>query len=895
VSDLGWGMGRAFAGACLVASALMGTVAASAQSSVDTTGAASATREELPATVVPLHYELSVHPVADKLVFSAEVQITILASAAVPVVVLNAKDLLIDDARLEKGRKAVVTLDPKLERATLNFPDGVAAGRHVLRIRYHGPIGRGTLGFFAMDYDTPAGKRRTLATNFEPASARGLLPSWDEPGHKATFSISVDAPADRMAVGNMPVESEKRLPNGMKRVHFATTPKMSTYLLFVSIGEYERISERVDGVDVGVVVAKGEAERGRYALSEATRLLHYYNDYFGVRYPLPKLDMVAAPGEIQGSSMENWGAIFYSQADVLFDAKNSTEADRQRVFQVVSHEMSHQWFGDLVTMSWWDNLWLNEGFARWMQTKAADDLHQEWKTGLQASAVIESGMRADAKPSTHAVEQPVGSAAEAELAFDAITYNKGAAVIGMLEGYVGADHFRDGVRHYMHDYAYRNTTSADLWLALQKAAGKPIQGIADDFTRRPGLPLVTVESERQVPGAIEATVAQSRFFEAHQTGVSDAAAGPWRLPLRVRPVAGADAATLLFDAAGGVLLASGTGPVVVNSGRSSYVRVRYTPALFAGLAARFDSLAPADQIGMLRDAWALGQSEYAPVSDVLELVAATPLDAEPIVWLRAAIILTALDRLYYGLPGRAAFREWARARLAPIAVPLGWTELPGEAPGASLLRSSLLRALSHFGDPEVIAEGRRLYVLASKDPVSQPPAVQRIAREIVARNADAATIDAMIATLRATRDPLEKGRLLDDLAGVADPTLAGRVLEIAIGPDAPAGSMPDLLVQVATEHPDLTWSFARAHVDEPGFPLERMTRMNVLPAIPSRSADLRRAQELRDYATEHLPAAASRAVEAAIAQIELNARVRATGLPQIDQWLLANRPAVKGH
>jgi aminopeptidase N len=881
-------------GAALLGLAVQFGASASAQPSGNDIGTAATEREQVPTNVVPLHYDLSLHPDADRLVFSGEARIAIQASASVSVIVLNAKGLVFDDVRLEDGRKAVVTLDRKLEQASLRIAGGVTAGRHTLDIRYHGAIGRGTLGFFAMDYETPSGKRRTLATNFEPVSERMLMPSWDEPGYKATFSVTVDTPADRMAVGNMPVESETRLPHGLKRVRFATTPKMSTYLLFLAIGDYERVFENTDGVQVGVVVAKGEAEKGRYALKEATRLLHYYNDYFGVPYPLPKLDLVAAPGEIEGDSMENWGAIFYSQQHVLFDSKNSTEADRQSVFLVVSHEMSHQWFGDLVTMNWWDNLWLNEGFARWMQTKAADDLHPEWETDLQASSITEQGMRADAKASTHAVEQPVRSAAEAELAFDEITYDKGAAVIGMLEGYVGADRFRDGVRRYMREHAYGNTASADLWRALQSAAGKPLQGIADDFTRRPGLPLVTVESERQVSGTLQTEVIQSRFLEAHESGVADPAVAAWRLPLAIKPVVGEEVATLLLDAERGTASVSGSGPALVNAGRTSYARVRYLPTEFADLAARFGALMPADQIGMLQDAWALGQSEYAPITNVLRLVAAMPLDTNPIVWARAIRLLVAIDGLYDGLPGQAAYRRWARSRLMPVATRLGWDQSTGETPGVSLLRGPILLALGRFGDPAVIAEARRLDAAAAADPGSQSAAVRRIAREVVAHNADAATFDKIVEKLRATLDPLEKGRLLDNLTRVADPVLAERALELVIGPDAPSGTMPNLLLKAASEHPDLTWSFARSHVDAPGFPMDRATRMYVLPGIPSYSADPRRAQELRDYAAAHLPAAATRPVQAAIAQIELNARIRARGMPQIDDWLVTDQPPVHG-
>jgi aminopeptidase N len=848
---------------------------------------ANAVSERLPTSVVPTHYELALHPNADRLIFTAQVTIDLNVVTAVPEFVLNSKGLVFDSVSLDAHTKANVTLDEKLEQATLHFQGAVPPGPHQLTITYHGPITRGTLGFFAMDYESAAGKRRTLVTNFEPAAERALMPSWDEPAFKATFRLSVDAPPDRMAISNMPIETESPLPHGMRRVRFAQTPKMSTYLLFLGIGDYERISETVDGIKVGVVVAKGATERGRYALHEATRLIHYYNGYFGVRYPLPKLDLVAAPGDIQGGSMENWGAILYSQKHILFDAKDSTEADRQTVFLVVAHEMAHQWFGDLVTMKWWDNLWLNEGFARWMQTKAADDLNPEWQTGLQAAGIVEQGMRADAKPSTHAVEKPVASVAEALLAFDDITYDKGAAVIGMLENYVGAARFREGVRSYMHAHAFGNSQSADLWRALQEAAGKKVDGIAEDFTRRPGLPLVTVDADKSVPQGAGATLSQTRFFEAHVSGSADSPSTAWRLPLAYQTIGGAMGDTLLSGEQGTISF-SGIGPLVVNAGHQSYTRVCYAPALFEVLRANFGSLMATDQTGMLQDAWALGQSQYAPLTNLLALVDALPLNADPLVWRRAVRELKSIDALYVELPGRTAFRAWALTRLAPLGLKVGWDATPGESSAVSILRETLLDALARFGDREIIAEARKRDAAAQANPSSQAAAPKRIAHDIAAQTADSVTFDRLLAQLRETHDPLNKLNELEALTDVADPQLAERLLDVAISSDVPAGSAPALIAEIATEHPGLTWRFVLSHIDAPNFPVDQDERMVVIPYILYSSSDLTLIGELQTYAKNHLPPAASRAVDGVVSQIELNGRVRAE-LPQLDAWLTDKR------
>ncbi len=514
--------------------------------SVITGSAAELERQQLPSGVQPLSYDLSLVPDAGDLSFRGQVKIMLDVTAATSSIVFNDDELVLDKAELDtSGTATDIALDAKLQRATLTFQHVVAAGRHILTIDYHGVIGKATQGFFAMDYDSPAGKRRTIATNFEPAAERRFMPSWDEPGIKATLRLTVDVPSDRMVIANMPTVSTDTLPDGRKRVHFASTPKMSTYLYFLGIGDFERITTKSDGTEIGVVVNRGDTEKGRVALAEAARLLHYYNDYFGVPFPLPKLDLVVAPGAITGGSMENWGAIFYSQNHLLFDPAKSTEADRQLVFQVVSHEMAHKWFGDLVTVAWWDDLWLNEGFARWMQTKVADDLHPGWKTGLQALAIAEYGKRADAKPSTHPIVQTVLDASQAMQAFDGITYDKGATVIGMLEAYVGPDAFRNGIRRYMRAHAYGNTVDADFWREIQAAAGKPVLEMEADFTRQPGVPLLRVESGTTPGGSKTLELREDRFAEDLAT-IATAPVQHWHIPVTVS-AAGAGASYLLWE------------------------------------------------------------------------------------------------------------------------------------------------------------------------------------------------------------------------------------------------------------------------------------------------------------------------------------------------------------
>jgi aminopeptidase N len=629
----------------------------------------------------------------------------------------------------------------------------------------------------------------------------------------------------------------------------------------------------VDGVDVGVVVKRGDTAKAQYALSQAVALLRFYDGYFGVRFPLPKLDLIAAPGAIEGGSMENWGAIFYSQDHLLFDPRASTERERQEVFLVVSHEMSHQWFGDLVTMAWWDNLWLNEGFARWMQTHAADALHPEWKTGLQAADIFEDGKRADAQATTHPVLQPVLSAEQALEAFDSITYDKGAAVITMLESYVGPQHFRDGVRRYMKAHAFGNTVDSDLWSQVQAVAGKPVLAIEHDFTRQAGVPLIRV-----APQAGGARLDESRFAEDPQS-LKGAAPTHWRIPLAVAAAGGARRDLLLSGGAS----VSGAAPLV-NAGGLAYARVAYPQAQAQALAERMASLSPMDQINLMNDAWALGQSGYAPAANVLAFMTRLPADADPVVWTRAVGLLVGIDRAYPDGPARSGLRHAALAILAPLAARLGEGAQPGEPANQTSLRASLWAAQARFGDAAALARARRVYASGQG-----PAAEQRAALNIVAQAADPATFEALLARARQTQDPQQKAHILNAMARVADPALAQRIVAIALSSDAPAGAAPALLSIAGEENPDAVWTALSPHLSGK-LPIDEQEAWLVVSDVASGSAQPQRIADIEAYGKAHIPADARRPIASAAGSIKLNARVRRQALPDIDRWVASHPP-----
>jgi aminopeptidase N len=353
----------------------------------------------------------------------------------------------------------------------------------VLSIDYDGKIYLGAQGLFVSEYDTPEGRRRLLLTQFESGDARRFIPCWDEPARKATFTVAVAAPKDKLAVSNMPIEAISKLDDERQYVRFRQTPKMSSYLLFLGVGDLERISAISGDTIISVVAKRGSEQEGAFALKSAVKLLDFYNKFFGIPYPLPKLDMIAAPGAGGFSAIENWGAILYFEDQLLLNSEWSTESNRQRVFVVVAHEMAHQWFGNLVTMEWWDDLWLNEGFASWMESTGTDEFNKDWKNWLLSEFDLQRAMQQDAKLTTHPVVQPVVSVEQS--AFDDITYRKGRAVIRMVENYIGPPAFQAGVQAYMKRYAYKNTVTDNLWDELERASGKKIKDIIGDFTTKP--------------------------------------------------------------------------------------------------------------------------------------------------------------------------------------------------------------------------------------------------------------------------------------------------------------------------------------------------------------------------------------------------------------------------
>ncbi|PPU27111.1 M1 family metallopeptidase [Xanthomonas arboricola] len=878
-----------------IALALVGTSPAAsvlAAAPAPPSAAASSITTQLPRTAKPTHYAVEITPHADKMTFDGKVAIDISVLQATDRIVLQAANLSLTRGTLtQKGGKpqaATVSTDAEAQTATFAFAKPLAVGEYVLSIDYSGVINTQANGLFALDYTTAQGARRALFTQFENSDARRFIPSWDEPNFKATFDLAINAPAGQMAVSNMPVASSKPGANGRTRIAFQTSPKMSTYLLFVSVGDFERATVTADnGTEIGVIAQKGKVGQAQFALESGRDVLHEYNAYFGIPYPLPKLDNIAAPGRSQFfSAMENWGAIFTFEYSLLLDPAVANIDTKQGVFTVAAHEIAHQWFGNLVTMAWWDDLWLNEGFANWMEARTTAKLHPEWdidKTGPALKS--RAAMRRDAYATTHPVVQHVATVEQASQAFDAITYQKGEAVIAMLEDYVGSDHWRTGVRSYIKQHQYGNAVTDQLWQQIDAVApGKQFTQVAHDFTLQPGVPLIKASS-RCVGGQTAVTLEQGEFTLDRP----DKQPLRWHVPVVLRSGNGAPVRVLVYGTAQ-VQVPGCDAPVVVNAGQKGYFRTWYAPAQFKALTTRFAALPVVDQVGVLNDTNALAGAGVQAQADVLDLTAQVAAGASPDVWDMVSSIYDDVDGSFERDPAaRATWRAYAVPRLAAEFATLGWDNRAGDSAQIQQLRTRLIATLSDMGDAAVIAEARRRFAAFQANPASLSPELRDSVLGAVAHNADAATWDALHALARQETSSMVRDTYYDFLSMPNNEALARRALELALTAEPGATTGASMIDRVASRHPELAFDFAVAHRTQVDTLVDSTSRARYYPGLGMDSAELATADRIKAYAEQYIAPTSRQAADNAINTIQTRVKLRAASLPQIKAWLKARK------
>ncbi len=844
--------------------------------------AAQAANGRLDRNVRPLAYDIQVKPDAKALTFSGSETVTVDVAQPTRTLTLNAADLQVTSAALD-GAPATAVVDNKAQLLTLTLARPVAAGRHRLTFAWTGQINKSAQGLFAIDYtNTDGSPDRMLATQFEAPDARRFAPMWDEPSFKATYTLSTTAPTGQLAFSNMPVDRVDK-GAGVTTWHFRTTPVMSSYLLFLGMGDLERRTVQAGNVEIGVISRRGVSAQGDYALGQAKRLLSYYNSYFGQPYPLPKLDMIAGPGSSQFfGAMENWGAIFYFEKELLFDPARATESNRQRIYTVVAHEMAHQWFGDLVTMDWWDDIWLNEGFASWMENKSSRDLNPTWEAGATAVAFDREGaLGVDATAATHPIVRHVETVDEIGEAFDAITYAKGQAVIAMMEATLGPDRFRDGIRRYMARYRYGNTVSDQLWGELATVApGVPVRDIAHDFTLQPGVPLVTLKHAECVGGVTRAMLTQGRF------GLDAASKTPerWHVPMTIGVVGGAQTKTVVFGPDPVEVTIPGCGAVLLNVGKATYAHVKYDGADGAALARYYPLLSLSDRLGTLADDYALAWSGDEDLSLYLGKLAQVAPDANPLEWSLVTGELGGLTGLYRGTPLEQSLRPRQLAVLSPVFARVGFEARAGEPTLATNLREELLGRLGASGDPVIAARARALVARLATDPTAIPPAIRAPILSTYAVNATFAEWDALLRLTEAEKSPVARNSFVALLGAARDPALATRALGLLETNRITDPQKASLLRSVADRHPDQAFDWAVAHRALVDSFLEQSSRADYIPRLAEGSNDPAMPGKIKAYAAT-LPAGSGNGAGRALAEIAVRRAAADRLRPAITAWV----------
>jgi len=847
---------------------------------------------KLPKQVVPLEYSIRIIPDVAKFMFAGSETVKIKATAPIRELVLNSLELDIAKASIDGIQLPpdTIKLDPNNELLTIALPNELKVGEHSLALEFSGKITPKGRGFYYMPYqeEGAGAKKIALGTQFEPSDARRFFPCWDEPSFRARFQLTTVVPENWLAVSNMPIESEHKVAIG-KEVRFQATPSMSSYLNVFVTGELDAIETKAAGTQIRVIATKGKAEWGRYALESTAQILQYYNDYFGVPYPLPKLDQIAIPGGF-GGAMENWGGITYYESALLFDPKKSSAATRQRIYEVIAHETAHQWFGDLVTMAWWDNLWLNEGFASWMGSKCTAHFNPEWEVWLakniqrdptrRTGIAKEVAMEGDARSTTHAIQQPVANEAEANSAFDDITYRKGQSFLRMLESFLGENVFRDGIRRYIAAHKYSNSTTADLWNALSDASGKPVAEIAAAWTEQPGFPVVMMKRDGE-----KISLSQERFT----INFANAPALLWKIPVTYFVVGEKKIESRLMTGKIDNLPNVVANRVIkLNANGAGNYRVQYDESSWQkALLGALAKLNLEDRVNLLSDSWALVQANRADVSLYLELIGKLPRGHELAERDQIVNAFDYINRLLPDNPTREKFQEYARSILQPTFDELGWEPKKNESPRDSLLRASLIAALGDLNGQEIIAACKKRFEKFVVDPASLAPDLRASVCFVVGQNADDASWNQLHDLGLKTTSIEEKQNYYDALAGARDPKLAAKALQISLTDELPTSRALHLVGKVArySGHPDLAWDFAKANMKALLEKTDAVGANSFAPGLFVFFSEKARADELKTYAKSNLPAASAKEVATAVDEVEFRAAFKQRLMPQLTAWI----------
>jgi len=858
-----------------------------ALSTIALTATTAVQAQRLPGGVHPEHYSLMLTPDLQAATFTGTEYIDLTLEAPSTTITLNAAEIKFLSVMatvgnsVPKSQAATVTLDDAKEQATFTFPEELPAGKITLQISYSGILNDKLRGF----YLSKTKARNYAVTQFEPTGARRAYPSFDEPALKATYDISLVIDAADTAIANTNLVSDTPGPiSGKHTLKFATTPKMSTYLVAFLVGDFKCTTGKADGVPIRACSTPDKVEMTKFAVESAQYILHYYNTYFGIKYPMPKLDMVALP-DFEAGAMENFGCITYRETDLLVDAKTGSIPAKKRVAVVVAHEMAHQWFGDMVTMEWWDNLWLNEGFATWMETKPVAKWQPQWNFPQDDALDLDNTLNLDSQKTTRTIRAKAETPGEINEMFDGIAYGKAGAVLGMVENYLGEEVFRQGVHNYLQAHLYANATAEDFWNAQTANSHLPVDKIMESFVTQPGVPLLAL-SEQQ-PGQIP--IAQSRFFLSPTS--TGSTAQQWTLPVCIKTT-GKPICRVITpqDAALPIPADIGMPFLYDNANGKGYYRTAYTSQQFNGIIAKAETaLTPSERIGLVGDRWALVRSGQGTVGDYLNLVLALKSDPNAAVLDSALGKVDSIDARIATDDDRTQLAAILRRELSPIYTALG-KPTKNESFDRQQLRALLFETLGAAKDPTVLAEAQQLTDRAFADPNHKDKTLDTLLTDaaiaITTSNGDVMLYDKILAASKDSRDPGQQSDALRNLARFCDPALVTRTLDYAVSGQVRNQDSWIVLAMLLRNRVtrDQTWSYIQQNWEKVHAQFTTNSGVRVVAATGSFCSAKERDEVISFFAT-HKVDASERTLSKAIDSINDCIQLQSTQEPNLHQWL----------
>jgi aminopeptidase N len=823
--------------------------------------------QRLPTTIIPSHYKLLLDPDIGQQKFTGEETITVQVQQATSEIVLNSLGLDISLAEATAADKTVparVTYDEPNETARLSLAQPLPAGAASLHLKFSGKLTAGLRGL----YLSKSRRRQYAVTQFEGTYARMMFPGFDEPAFKATFDLSVIADKGDTAISNGRIVKDEPLPGSTRhKITFSTSPRMSTYLVALAIGDWQCLERTVDGTPIRVCAEPDKKQYGQFALEAAAQSVHFYNQWYGIKYPFEKLDMLAIP-DYEWGGMENTASIFYRDTALLMDEKTASVFAKRSHATVVAHEIAHQWFGDLVTAAWWDDIWLNEGFATWMERKPIRAWHPEWHLEDDEAATAQRIIGLDSLSAARAIHGDPRTSAEIKEMFDGITYQKGGAVLGMLESYVGPDVFRNGVNAYLKAHANGNATSADFWQAMAKVSGKPVDKIMPTFVMQPGVPLLTVRGSCHVD-YIPLQVEQERFYLSPQ-GDRRKTDEQWQIPVCTKTAKPWPSKCFLVTAKKQEIAINSCSWQMANRDAKGYYRVFYDDPknLMSVAAAAEKDLTVPERIAFVEDLWAMVRAGKEPVGIFLNVARDLRPERNRLVVEIVAEHMNTIGRSLVPEQNQKEYRQLVRQQFAPLAKEVGWDAGANDNDEQKALRASLLEILGSAGDPDAVAAAQKITQAYIKDPSAVEGTIIGPALAVAAQNGDAALYGQFTQAMGGARSTEDYYHFLFALTSFRQPELAQRTLGLIDQGKIRQQDYVRLFPALLAESPgrEIAWDYLKAHWDSLA---EKVTSFGGSGAVSALGGfcSIEKGDEIKQFFATHRAPGAERALRQSLERI----------------------------